>query len=81
MKFKYLETGAHQIKQYMFRINVSEIEALITALEFAHANLPKSPTSKPLMDVRNHINIARKELKRALRQLETTTVESNSETK
>ncbi len=70
MKLREITTGAHGLKQFTFRLNEKEVEALLVVIDLARAYVPKAPTSAPLMAVRKNVNIANRELKRALVELE-----------
>lgn len=70
MKLQSLETGKHQLKQYVFRINEKELEALLVVAEFANSSLTKSPSTPVLKELRKNINTVKRGVRTALREQE-----------
>ncbi len=68
MRIKTLESP-HGVKQYTFRINEKEIESLLVVIEMARAYTPRSPGTEPLKEIRRHVNIANREMKKAIKEL------------
>lgn len=65
-----VDTRSHAIKQYTFRLNEEELRAILTAIEVANAVTPKSPYMDSLRRTRTRVNIAKKELAKALKLAE-----------
>lgn len=68
MKLQKMEVGAHQLRQYTFRINEKEIEALLASLEIARGVVPKGAVTPMLRDLNSKITNAKKELGKALKE-------------
>ena len=69
MRLKYGDTTENGIRQFAFRINEKEIESLFTTIEVAKGIITKTPNSSALKEVRRHMNIASKELNKAMKEL------------
>lgn len=70
MKLKEMTVGSHELRQFHFRVNIKEIEAMLTAIEIANAVTPKSPVSDSLKPVRQNLNNVKRSLAEALKELD-----------
>lgn len=69
MKLKSISTTQGGHRQFTLRLNEKELDGLFAALELSENVLPRHPMNEELLKVRVKIYNAKKELKKAKKEL------------